>query len=306
VFLTDRQDQVDAGELSRKCFRDYHAICARLIEHFGRNRPVESLGPEDFRSFRLTLTERCGPSYLATEVTRTKTVFRYAFDQGLIDKPVRWGNFSGPPQRVIRAHESERGILMFEPDELVRILETSEQPLRTWILLGINCAFGPADIAMLPLRAIEEDGWIEYPRHKTGLRRRCPLWVQTAECLEEMLARRPAPADEGAAKLVFLRPDGTSWLVHGQGGAITDRFRRVLRKLGLYRDRQGFYSLRRTFRTIADESLDFPAVDLIMGHARKGTGDIYRQRISDDRLRRVAEHVRQWVFGVEGGERWRS
>jgi hypothetical protein len=59
--------------------------------------------------------------------------------------------------------------------------------------------------------------------------------------------------------------------------------------------------LRHTFETIAGETLDQPAIDLIMGHV-PGTNDmaaVYRQRIGDDRLRRVADHVRSWVWEGE-------
>ena len=37
----------------------------------------------------------------------------------------------------------------------------------------------------------------------------------------------------------------------------------------------------------------------IMGHAPASgdTGSVYRQKISDERLRRVVGHVRRWLFG---------
>jgi len=33
-----------------------------------------------------------------------------------------------------------------------------------------------------------------------------------------------------------------------------------------------------------------------MGHVPQGMGAYYRERISDDRLRRVTDHVRGWLF----------
>jgi integrase len=63
----------------------------------------------------------------------------------------------------------------------------------------------------------------------------------------------------------------------------------------------GFYLLRHTFRTIADEVRDTPAVRLVMGHTESSIDDTYRERISDDRLVVVTEHVRKWLLGVPKG-----
>jgi integrase len=67
-------------------------------------------------------------------------------------------------------------------------------------------------------------------------------------------------------------------------------------KLGLAGRGHTFYALRHTFETIAGESRDQVAVDAIMGHSREDMASVYRERIGDDRLRAVAEHVRQWLF----------
>jgi hypothetical protein len=64
-----------------------------------------------------------------------------------------------------------------------------------------------------------------------------------------------------------------------------------LRKEGL-----GFYTLRHTFRTMADEAKDQPVVDFMMGHEVPHMSAVYRETISDERLRAVADHVRAWLF----------
>jgi integrase len=58
----------------------------------------------------------------------------------------------------------------------------------------------------------------------------------------------------------------------------------------------GFYALRHTFRTVADEAKDQPATDYIMGHEIPHMSSVYRETISDGRLRAVATYVRQWLF----------
>ena len=48
------------------------------------------------------------------------------------------------------------------------------------ILLGVNCGFGNGDCGTLPVSALDLDGaWVNYPRPKTAIQRRCPLWPET-------------------------------------------------------------------------------------------------------------------------------
>ena len=70
----------------------------------------------------------------------------------------------------------------------------------------------------------------------------------------------------------------------------------LLRKSDIYKPGRGFYSLRRTFRTVASEHLDEPSADLIMGHSRDDMASVYRQTISDERLIAVTDHVRKWLW----------
>ena len=63
----------------------------------------------------------------------------------------------------------------------------------------------------------------------------------------------------------------------------------------------GFYTLRHTFRTVADEAKDQPAADYIMGHEIPHMSTVYRERISDERLKAVTDHVRGWLFPPANG-----
>jgi integrase len=58
----------------------------------------------------------------------------------------------------------------------------------------------------------------------------------------------------------------------------------------------GFYTLRHTFRTVADEAKDQVATDYVMGHEVPNMSAVYRETISDSRLKAVADHVRNWLF----------
>ena len=58
----------------------------------------------------------------------------------------------------------------------------------------------------------------------------------------------------------------------------------------------GFYTLRHTFRTVADETRDQVAVDFVMGHEVKNMSAAYRETIDDGRLRAVVDYVRLWLY----------
>ncbi len=73
---------------------------------------------------------------------------------------------------------------------------------------------------------------------------------------------------------------------------------KLLRKLGLHRPGLGFYALRHTFQTVGQKTLDKDAVRYIMGHVddARDMGAVYNEeRPSDERLREVTDHVRDWL-----------
>ena len=133
------------------------------------------------------------------------------------------------------------------------------------------------------------------------------MWPETAEALKGAIAQRPAaknPDDDG---LAFITVRGASWAKGAAGNnPVMHQFKKLLTAHGLHRPGVVFYALRRTFETIAGETLDQPAVDRVMGHTPppNDMAAKYRQRIGDDRLERVAAHVRNWLYsGVEKPKR---
>jgi integrase len=122
------------------------------------------------------------------------------------------------------------------------------------------------------------------------------LWPETVQALREALAKRPQPKKAEDAGLVFITRYGLSWAKDTATSPITQETAKLLTALYINgRKGLGFYTLRHTFRTVADESKDQPAVDFIMGHEVPHMSAIYREMISDARLRAVADHVRQWL-----------
>jgi integrase len=188
---------------------------------------------------------------------------------------------------------------MFEAPEVHKLLAAAGQPLRSMILLGLNCGFGNGDIGGLPIDAVDlERGWVRFPRPKTGIDRKCPLWPETVAALREWLTLRPTPTDPADAPLLFTTHKRGSWRTGGTTRALSHEFTKLMRRAGLNGHR-GFYALRHTLQTIGDGSRDFVAVRSIMGHAAAGDiGAVYRERIDDSRLQAVTEYVRQWLLAA--------
>src|SRR5262249_60217349 len=92
------------------------------------------------------------------------------------------------------------------------------------------------------------------------------------------------------------KKDGTG-VKGGEESPVKNETAKLLRRLGINgRTGLGFYTLRHTFRTVADEVKDQPATDFIMGHEIPHMSSVYRETISDARLKAVADHVRDWLF----------
>ena len=68
------------------------------------------------------------------------------------------------------------------------------------------------------------------------------------------------------------------------------------RKPGANRNGIGFQALRSTFRTLACEARDKAGADWIMGHCppQRDMGEgVYTAEYSEERLRRITNHVRK-------------
>jgi len=298
-FLIDKQALVDSGELTQRSWDDYKAACVLIVGHFGKGRLLDDIDPDDFASLRKKMAKKWGPVTLRNVIQRIRVVFKFAVDNGLTERVIRYGQgFKRPSQKTLRLHRAEQGPKLFTAKEIHRLIDAAGVQLQAMILLGINCGMGNADCGHLPLSAVDLDNAIiDFPRPKTGIPRRCPLWPETVAALRDALAKRPNPKSEEDAGLFFVTKYGLPWAKDATDQTLAKEFGKLLRKLGINgRKGLGFYTLRHVFRTVADESKDQPAVDFIMGHEVPHMSAIYRETISDERLRAVADHVRKWLF----------
>ncbi len=109
AFLTAKQQQRAAGEITLRTFTEYFSTCKLVVGAFGKRRFVDDLAADDFQALRAKLAKLYGVHRLSKLVQVIRTTFKYGFDAGLIERPVRFGPmFKKPAARIIRAASPEK------------------------------------------------------------------------------------------------------------------------------------------------------------------------------------------------------
>ena len=305
-FLHSKETRRETGEISERTYTALLSTCKHLASHFG-DRAVFTLQPHDFERYRGKLATK-SPVVLKNKMIRVRSVFKYAIDNRMIDRAVDFGSsFALPEKSDLRKHRAKQQKPIFSADEIRTFLNGRPEPedpatflkgaddyLKAWILLGINCGLYAVDLSGLLHRHIEGE-FLEYARAKTGIIRRCWLWPETRAAIA-VVSTEPK-----LHKNVFLnnrdRPLVTETKNEGRIDAVANRFANLKNRLKYNRESSGFKNFRHTYRTVVDEAGDQPAILLTMGHADSGISDYYRHGISDERLIKVSQFVRHWLFG---------
>ena len=171
------------------------------------------LAAEDFDRLRRQIAKQWGPLRLGNEIERVRSLFKFGFEAGVIEQPVRYGaTFREALSQGAPPGTGEgKGPRMLEAADLRRVIDKAGVPLKAMILLGLNCGFGNADVASLP----EGPGLEGRPgRLSTAEDWRapaCPLWPETVAALQDALAKRPKPHERAHDALVFLTKFKRPW-----------------------------------------------------------------------------------------------
>lgn len=309
-FMASKDELRKSNELSDYTRADYLSICQTIVDHFTRKMPLSRLTPADFERFRSKLAEGVSKITLKNRVNRARVVFNYAFENGLVSVPVKFGRgFDRPNEKSLRHAKNEAPERYIERTDLLSILGVADYQMRAMILLGLNCGFGNTDVASLPLSALDLDsGWVVFPRPKTGVLRRSPLWGETIEALKLVIKSRPKPIQMEDENLCFVTPQGNRWMRSFRSkrnseklttvNTVSQNFSATARRAVVKRHGVSFYALRHVFETIGGESRDQVAVDFIMGHAPKSSdmASQYRHGISDSRLINVTDTIHRHMW----------
>lgn len=337
LFLTFKQTRVDGGELSVRTLHDYTRSCQTICDTLGKTRVVSDLYAADFEKLRTALAtrqttvidksrkKRSKPKLaksgkpksmvsLANGIRMARILFKWAYENDMIDKPIRFGSsFESPTKKSLRAERNAKPVRMFEASELRLIIMAAKPIMRSMVLLAINCAYGQTDMSSIPRKAIDlQTGWIDYPRPKTEVKRRCNLWPETIDALREAFKVMPSaktPEDKGCA---FVTKYGARFVRATPNGTVIDgiglEFKKLLKSLKMSRDGLNMYAIRHTFQTIADDvaNKNHVASTFIMGHspASSDMSASYRELVSDARIKEVTDAVRVWLWPAGSEAAW--
>lgn len=308
-FLNSKLKKLEMAKLSPRSFAELKHTALRITAQFGKSRIVSDLAGDDFEDLLVSITKTCGVVRQGNEITRVRSIFKYAVDNRLIDRPVNFGSeFKKPDRREMRLHRASQAKKLFEAREIRKLYKASDDVFKAAILMGINCGAGNTDVANLTFAHLDLDkGWLTYPRGKTGIQRRIPLWPETVAALKTAIESRRKPKELVDAEIVLIN-SRRERLVRITEKSRTDGvavgFGKLLRKLEINgRKGLGFYSLRHTFATIGLGTGDRDAVKAIMGHVESDVLSLYDETgPSDERLLAVTHHVRDWYLaGKKGG-----
>lgn len=268
AFTQDRESR----KLHRGTLRDYSDTMQRIVDGVGVDRDTAALGEADAAKV-VDAMSSLGTQRRMKHVTIIRMFIRWCGRKGIA---CGWKvtDFVPPTKAERRRDRAKRKKKPYTPAQVRRLLCHASDRLRAAILLCLNCAMGPDEVLTLT-RADVKSGIIDKARQKTGVERRIPLWPETIKAIEGM----------GRGHL-FAKPGGgvlnATTLMH--------KFRSLCKRSCV--PMNGLYTLRRTFRTIADDWGDHRAAALVMGRELPDIDTVYVLEIKDDRIVRMLDHVK--------------
>ena len=209
-FYAWKSSLTEIGELKPVTLKDYDLACTQLTKALGKYALI-ALRPQHFERYRTVLAKTwTTPITLGVAIQRTRTIFKWAYDMELIDKPIRYGQgFNKPNRKTVRQHQQQSDArLPFTNEELHKLFEGANSRMQTFMLLGLNCAFGNTDISEFNHGHMKHgETVIDYPRPKTAIPRTSVLWDVTTQMI-----RKEASEDGHRNDAVFATKNGNRYV----------------------------------------------------------------------------------------------
>jgi integrase len=321
AYLEAQEAKVSAGDLKPRSFDLNKSSCDRIARELKKTSRLDHIDAGDLERLKASCSGNA--TTRANEIGRIRSVLKFAFDAGLIERPIRLAALKKPPAKSLRMARRERTSRLLTPQQIHSLLSlvADEPQLRAMLLLGINCGMGANDCGALVDSALDlEEGWLDWWRPKTAMPRLAKLWPETCDALRIVLEGRKKPKDAAHESRVFITRYGHPWVREeikqekaklrvlykdSIGQAFTRLF--CTAEIKQERDGLGFYCFRHCFATIADQVGDKDATRMAMGLLNDDVANQFCvEEFARGRLEKVANHVHVWLFGRKKKSRGRQ
>jgi integrase len=285
AYDDEKKALLDTGKIKKRTYDELLTVADVVAATLGKSRPVEEITPLSLRalSHKLAIGKSGQPVSPVSHkrlLTYTRMIFRFANE--VLDCNVKYLRALAPPEkRLLRERRTAAGAKMFKSEELQLMLVIAEPAMEAVIYLGLFAGYGPTDCRLLTTDKLKGE-FLEFPRPKTGIQRRC--WLPQAA--------RDAVKAIADGTHVF---NGRVWNRH----VFARQFKKLCEDCGIYqKGRTEPYSLRRTLETVAKNAdVNQSVIDRVMGHERPDMAEIYNQAVFDKQLRKLGEFVESWLKG---------
>lgn len=263
IFVTEKEG---AG-LHPKTVSDYDDTMIRFLRCVGESATVSSLSESDARGFCLSIGD-VGAKRRQKHVVNARHFVRWLGER--YETKIAPAHFIAVTKREIRRDPKKIHHRPYTANQIRRMMMYGSDEMRRVILLGLNLAIGPDEMASLTYEDIRRPTFTK-PRSKNGIPRLAPIWPET---------RRECGSGTG---LIFagVKPD-----------ALVRAFKRLCIATSTPDTGHGIYNLRRTFRTVADEFGDQRAAAKVMGRELPDQDTTYVLTVKVDRIASMLDHVK--------------
>lgn len=139
AYLTRKEQLRDSGDISERTFQDALKGGKRFAAAFGKTRLVSDLGPDDFAEYRVKIAKTRGAVAIGNEVQQVRSILKFAYDEGYIAAPVRFGTaFNKPSAKSMRLERARHGSRDLTSDQIQTVFKEADVHLKAMILLSKN------------------------------------------------------------------------------------------------------------------------------------------------------------------------
>ncbi len=291
AYLAELKERMVAKQITASHYRGQKNRLESALEICGRfmppARPMKSIGEGEIRMAVLALCQRpfqkrkrqIGMTHASNLIKTLKWFLTWSHELNFWDQPKRFRRLFMVRITTTDAEKKTRLEKMASPEpmsyslaELKAIWDAAmDARHRCWILLAMNCSFGPMELATLKRWEVKtaEDGsmYIERFRQKTSVYGRWKLWDETAMALRAVMEKDGELALLTRTKTPLIEETETE-----RRDAISQSWRWIQRRSGV---KGGFKTLRKTSATMAKAIGGLEVSEMMLAHIEHGQNKAY-------------------------------